>query len=95
MSLHHLKINNRRWTALRRQVLERDGYRCRTCGRPGRLEAHHEPPLRDGADPYDLDGLRTLCRSCHIERHRPDAIPADRAAWLAYLKAVISGRCCT
>ena len=86
MSRHHLVLNPRRWAVVRRAVFRRDAYRCRQCGRPGRLEAHHEPPLRDGADPYNVAGVRTLCRSCHIERHRPDAIAADRAAWLDYLK---------
>ncbi len=42
MSLHHLPINNRRWAALRRQVFKRDGFRCRECGRPGRLECDLE-----------------------------------------------------
>ena len=39
--------------------------------------------MRDDADPYDLAGIRTLCRSCHIERHRPDAMTPGRAEWLA------------
>ena len=33
-----------------------------------------------GPDPYDLDGVRTLCRGCHIERHRPDDMTPGRAA---------------
>ena len=30
-----------RWRKLRRTVLERDGWRCHRCGRPGALEVHH------------------------------------------------------
>ena len=45
MSLHHLKIDNKRWQALRRQVFERDGFRCRACQTAGRLEADHILPL--------------------------------------------------
>ena len=86
MSRNHQRLSLRRWARTRRAVFERDGYRCRTCGRPGRLEAYHEPPLHDGADPYDLEGVRTLCRSCHIERHRPDYIAPDRRRWLVYLR---------
>ena len=71
LSRNHVKLNARQWARTRRAAFQRDGYRCRTCGRPGALEAHHEPPLRDGPDPYDLDGVRTLCRGCHIELHRP------------------------
>ena len=67
------------------EALSRDGYRCCRCGRPGRLEAHHEPPLRAGGDPYDVDGVTTLCRSCHISHHRRDDMAPDRAAWLDYL----------
>ena len=71
MSTNHVKLNARRWARTRRAVFRRDGFRCHECGKPGRLEAHHEPPLRAGADPYDMDGVRTLCRSCHVDRHRP------------------------
>ena len=78
MSLHHLKIDNRRWTALRRRVFERDGYRCRSCGKAGRLEADHIKPLHKGGRPYDPANLQTLCRTCHIRktadenRHDPE-----------------------
>ena len=60
------------------------------CGRPGRLEGHHEPPLRDGADPYNLDGIVTLCSGCHIERHRSDR-PEDpeRELWRAYVAEIM------
>ena len=85
MSRHHNRLNAQRWACVRRAAFERDGYRCTECRRAGRLEAHHEPPLRDGADPYDLDGIRTLCRACHIERHRPDEMTPGRADWLAFV----------
>ena len=61
----------RRWQAARRFVLKRDGFRCRDCGLAGVLEVHHVRPLAKGGDPYDADGLRTLCRGCHIVTHRP------------------------
>ena len=70
MSRGHHHIAGARWQATRRAAFERDGYRCRQCGRAGRLEAHHEPPLKDGMDPFDVAGIKTLCRGCHIERHR-------------------------
>ena len=56
---------------------------------PGRLEAHHEPPLRDGADPYDLVGIVTLCRGCHIEHHRLHDETPGRAAWRALVDGMI------
>jgi len=83
MSGHHARLNARRWAVVRLAVFRRDGWRCTACGKPGRLEAHHEPPLRDGANPYDMAGIRTLCRACHIERHREDDMTPGRADWLA------------
>ena len=88
MSRNHVKLNARRWAHVRRQALERDGWRCRQCGKPGRLEAHHEPPLRKGADPYDLAGILTYCRGCHVERHRPDDMTPGRADWLAMVDEI-------
>lgn len=85
MSSHHVRLDARRWAAVRHAAFDRDGWRCTACGKAGRLEAHHEPPLRDGADPYDLDGIRTLCRECHIERHRPDDMTPGRAGWLDWV----------
>ena len=46
-------------------VLERDGWRCQTCGRAGRLEADHITPLDEGGDPWALDNLQALCVTCH------------------------------
>ena len=66
MSRNHLALNFARWSRARRQALRRDQYRCRSCGRPGRLEVHHETPLSSGGAPFDLDNLKSLCRSCHI-----------------------------
>ncbi len=82
MSLNHLRLNARLWERTRRAAFERDGWRCVDCGRPGRLEVHHTVPLRRGGALYDLDNLETLCRGCHIERHRRKLIPGE-AAWRA------------
>ena len=90
MSRQHRKLDARRWARVRRAAFARDGYRCTACGRAGRLEAHHEPPLRAGADPYDLDGIRTLCRGCHIERHRPDDMTPGRAEWIEMVEEITS-----
>lgn len=62
------------WHRIRTQVKERDGYRCRACGRSQvvdgvRLEVHHI----DG-DPtnHALDNLVTLCHDCHVARTREE-----------------------
>ena len=85
MSRHHTHLDARRWAVARRAVFERDGWRCVTCGRAGRLECDHITPLQrePGQDPFDVNGLQTVCRSCHIaktarENRRP-LTPAEMA----------------
>ena len=87
---HHTSLNARRWAAVRRAAFERDGYRCTRCGKAGRLEAHHNPPLRAGADPYDVAGIATICRACHIALHRPDNMVAGRMEWHDFVKTIMS-----
>ena len=86
MSRHHLTLNRRRWAVARRRVLDRDGWRCQSCGRAGRLEVDHVEALEDGGDPWALDNLQTLCRRCHIRKtageNRARRLPsAEVRAW--------------
>mgnify|MGYP006274122807 FL=1 len=75
-----------RWRTLRAAVLERDGYRCRSCGARGRLEIDHVEPVRTAPHrAYDPHNLQALCPKCHglktrqeIGLPKPDPI---RAAW--------------
>ena len=80
MSKNHLTLYQRRWQAARRAAFERDKFRCTSCGRSGRLEAHHLVRLEDSGDPYALENLATRCRSCHIQEHRKTLSP-DEKAW--------------
>ena len=79
-------LNRLDWAIVRRQVFERDGDRCKRCGRAGRLECDHVTPLQrePAQDPYDPDGCQTLCRRCHVEKTRKEnrrkPTPAE-AAW--------------
>ena len=70
MSREHKKLNQIRWSRVRWAVLRRDKYRCRSCGRAGRLEVDHVTALHldPSQDPFDLDGLQTLCRTCHLAK---------------------------
>ena len=63
------RLATRQWEHLRRRILDRDGWRCQRCGRPGRLEVHHVRPLFAGGtdDPANLE---TRCRTCHLSAHR-------------------------
>ena len=92
MSLHHLRLDNRRWRALRRAVIERDGHRCRACGRAGKLECDHIVALHHGGAVYDPANLQTVCRACHIaktaaENRRPPT--AAESAWRELVRAML------
>ena len=84
---------SRAWKAIRRKVFERDGWRCRQCGKAGRLEVDHIKPVSEGGSKFDMENLRTLCRGCHIEltarfnRNRK-APPPERAAWDRLVEAL-------
>ena len=73
MARFHAKLNKRRWAAVRRSILQRDGYRCTQCGKAGRLEVDHIQAVHQGGDPWDERNLQTLCRADHIEKGRREA----------------------
>ena len=96
MSRHHTNLHSRRWSAVRRAVFDRDGWRCVRCGRAGRLECDHAIPLEwnPGQDAYDPDGCQTLCRQCHIaktaaENRRP--LTPGEQAWRDLVDEIMSG----
>ena len=82
----HAHLNSRHWAAVRRAVFERDAYRCVMCGRAGQLECDHIMPLQrePGQDPYDINGLQSLCRRCHVEKTAQEnrrELTAAEQAW--------------
>lgn len=89
MSKNHVsRLHVRRWRIVRRAVLDRDGWRCRKCGRPGRLEVDHVDPA-PGRDPFDTENLQTLCRGCHIAKTRAEnkrPVSKEQAEWMALVK---------
>ena len=93
MSDFHKDLDQKRWRVVRRRVLDRDGWRCKKCGRPGRLECHHIVRLADGGARYDPDNLEIRCYDCHNSEHRHDR-RADREnrasllAWADYLRGL-------
>ena len=83
----HAAIPARTWMRVRRRVLLRDRYRCRACGRPGRLEVDHIQPLHRGGAALDERNLQTLCVGCHIAKtSREKGTPPERLAWRAYVR---------
>ena len=92
MGRHHFLLNARRWSAVRRAVFKRDGYRCVQCDRAGRLECDHVTPLDRGGEPWALDNLQTLCRACHVAKSRAEnrRPPTEaEAAWRVLVTEII------
>ena len=48
-------------------MLDSANWRCAGCGRYAN-EVDHIVPLHKGGDPFDMDNLQALCRSCHIAK---------------------------
>ena len=71
----HIKLNGteqRRYDALRLQILDRAGWRCSECGEAGKLELHHIKPTSQGGSFWDIKNIKVLCRLCHIAHHRSE-----------------------
>ena len=86
---HPATTNPRRWATVRAFVFKRDGYRCRVCGRAGRLECDHVVPVFRSGDWWAAEGLQALCRGCHIAKTLGERIAPDpeRDKW----KALVDG----
>jgi 5-methylcytosine-specific restriction endonuclease McrA len=63
-----LKLDPEEYNSLRNRVLERDGWRCQSCGSSKDLHVHHLNKRSELGDDA-LDNLITLCASCHRQRH--------------------------
>ena len=92
MSRNHTKIRPKTWQCARRIVLQRDGYRCQSCGKAGRLEVDHVIPLQHGGHPTAPDNLQTLCRQCHIQKTRAEnrGESPERDMWDEYIDSILA-----
>lgn len=70
MSEYRKMLNDVRWSQRRREIMRRDGFRCRRCGAKGRLNVHHRHYVY-GRQPwqYPDSNLVTLCERCHRRVH--------------------------
>ena len=59
-----------KWTAVRREVLERDGFCCRLCGGNERVEVHHRRKHQQNKE-HTPENLITLCSACHRKVRNP------------------------
>jgi hypothetical protein len=70
----HKKRNKRtalpnNWTQIRRQVIERAGFRCEICNRQSAyFHIDHILPRSKGGT-SELSNLRCLCPQCHLRHH--------------------------
>lgn len=63
-----LNTGSKAWQVIRLQVLQRDGYRCRACGRlVAGSDAHVDHIGNDSSD-NRLEALQTLCREGHSRK---------------------------
>lgn len=86
----------KRWRVLRMAILERDGFRCTSCGCGGRLEVDHIKPVRTHPElSYSPDNLQALCPGCHTRKtriecgHPPPSPP--RQQWQGFVTALEGG----
>ena len=64
-----VKLDPDAYPQLCRQVLDRDGWRCQSCGSASQLQVHHLR-FRSALGDDDMGNLITLCFSCHEKIHR-------------------------
>ena len=89
MSLNHRGAKYyREWRIVRRQALERAGWRCEAaeCGKAGRFEVHHRTPLAEGGA-NTLDNAQVLCVTCHLKVH--NSFRPRRTEWRAMVSELL------
>ncbi len=83
MSRHHKGIDSKRWAKVRRQALERAGFKSEKTGLRGQLEADHICPIDKGGAIFDLDNIQILTRAEHIaktaDENRREPSPEEEA----------------
>jgi len=63
-----IRLTSEAYEALRRKILERDGWRCQACGTIAGLEVHHLQRRSQLGDDSE-NNLITLCSECHGAVH--------------------------
>jgi 5-methylcytosine-specific restriction endonuclease McrA len=63
-----VRLDPRLYAKLRKEVLQRDGWRCQWCGAMSNLEVHHQQFRSHCGDDAERN-LITLCAACHTSVH--------------------------
>jgi 5-methylcytosine-specific restriction endonuclease McrA len=77
-------------------ILERDGFRCTSCGCAGRLEVDHIKPVRTHPElSYTPGNLQALCPACHTRKTRIECghapLSDDRQQWRGFVTELQHG----
>ena len=64
-----LRLDPEVYQQLRNQVLNRDGWKCQSCGTMSNLEVHHKE-FRSQSGDDSAENLITLCTPCHDTVHK-------------------------
>ncbi len=77
-----IRLSSEEYVALRRHVLERDGWRCQQCGSRVNLEIHHQKfKSQMGGDCEH--NLITLCSNCHHGIHNYELVSSTKQQLMA------------
>ena len=60
-------IGTGKWKKLRITILDRDGWQCVICNKPGHTVDHIIPRAK-GGDMWASDNLQVLCKSCNSSK---------------------------
>lgn len=63
-----IRLNSDESEKLKQKILQRDGWRCQSCGAMSNLEVHHQQFRSHGGDDLEQN-LITLCSICHSVIH--------------------------
>lgn len=68
---YYLELDETAWHKKRKEILQRDNYRCQLCDKADTiLQVHHKRYLDDlKAWEYPNNLLITLCKRCHYKFH--------------------------
>lgn len=68
MSKYWELLKDPRWQRKRLEILDRDGFACRTCNATERTLHVHHMYYEKGLKPWEYpdESLRTLCEECHV-----------------------------
>jgi len=73
-----IRLDAKAYWELRKEVLERDGWRCQYCGSLSAVEVHHQR-FRSHQGEDTENNLISLCSKCHREIHESAREVHDRS----------------